>query len=247
MPMCLRRSAYLQATANFCTLRHVALRIPGAWPLTEMDEARCYRRCTQDVLCVRCYDLTEADLLFLPEGYTTLWTLLPPGQGAGDRVSGSRDKPIGIRADVHDLMQDMAGKLGAWADLVRFERRLAGPHLTLTRHAPAPPRNLDAVRVHTLAAWLLPHHEWLATGPAAVDYGEEIRDLAHQTRRIAGLYPARPEIKHGVPCRHCDALALYIAPGSDWIECGACGNLLSQAEYTEWVGMLAAHERGKAS
>lgn len=211
------------------------------------DEARCYRRCIRDTFCARCYDLTEADLRDLPELYITLWTILPPGQGSGDRVTGSRDKPIGIRGDVHDLMQDMVGKLTAWVDEVCDKRGLTGPHLPPTVRPVGPPRDLDALRVHSLATWLLPHHEWLATGPAAVDYGEEIRDLAHHTRRIAGLYPARPEIKHGVPCRQCDTVNLFIAPGSDWIECGSCGVLLSQAEYAEWIGMLAAHERGKRS
>lgn len=57
----------------------------------------------------------------------------------------------------------------------------------------------------------------------------------------------KPELCEGVPCKsiECDLKTLYRVPGSDYIECASCGNLLTEAEYQAWCKLLAADARGR--
>lgn len=105
--------------------------------------------------------------------------------------------------------------------------------------------------VDTYTTWLLTRLDWaLDHHPALGDFAGEMRALAGRLRTAAGEEPDRPERERfaAVVCRNdrCEARgALYRVPGEDWIECGACGLILTSPEYQQWVERLAAHERSR--
>jgi hypothetical protein len=113
-------------------------------------------------------------------------------------------------------------------------------------------RTGDDPTAHTIdgyAAWLLTRLDWaLHEHPALPDFAAEMRTLASRLRTAAGHTEPRPDRERfaGVTCRNdqCDVRgALYQVPGEDWIECGACGLILTEPEYHAWVARLAAFER----
>jgi hypothetical protein len=220
------------------------------------EQPRCGFRChrvTDRGICVRCTDLTGADLLEMVELFVTLHTRLLPGTKIGDRITGSRERPLGINVDVLSFIgapgnpdhpdrfdnRDQVGPppmldtLTSWSRVIAEERPVTVPGPTIT----------------TTVTFLSRHHDWARKQLWADDYGEEIRRAAHHARMLCQLYPARPVVKAGVPCRNpdCDGLGLFVAPGSDWVECPTCGLLLSQAEYADWVTRLVAYEKGKTA
>lgn len=83
------------------------------------------------------------------------------------------------------------------------------------------------------------------------DAGLEILRLHRMTRAVLGETRPKPVELLGVPCRveECDLLALRRAdlpddfePGDEdapWSECAACGDLMSEAEYRNWVKRYA--------
>lgn len=218
------------------------------------EPARCGLRChrvTDRGICVRCTDLTGADLLEMVELFVRLHTRLLPGSKIGDRITGSRERPLGVAVDVLSFIgapgnpdqparfnaRDQVGPppmldtLTTWCRLVADERPVTTPAATITG----------------TVTFLTRHHDWATQQPWADDYAEEIRRAAHHARMLCQLYPARPEVKAGVPCRNCDGLGLFVAPGSDWIECPTCGRLLSQAEYADWVTRLLREGEDRVS
>jgi hypothetical protein len=225
------------------------------------EQPHCGRRCLHNRLYDHqgCSDRTHRAQRALPRLYITLKLHLAPNQGTGDRVTGSREKPLGLRPDIHDHMSDIRDTLREWVRYVTAERHLTGPASPLLRQQrriivsttgtarvhQLPDRDKDASLVHERSTWLLQHHTWLARQDIGVAYGEEIQDLEHRARVLADLYPARPVLKVGVPCRNCDTMALYDPPGSEYTECGSCGLLLTQSEYRDWTRMYAAYAKTK--
>jgi len=85
--------------------------------------------------------------------------------------------------------------------------------------------------------------------------GNEILQMHWAGRAVLQETPARPVELLGVPCRSaaCDKMALRRAepPQHDgdpefWSVCGACGDLMSAEDYTEWVKLNAAYHRAHA-
>jgi hypothetical protein len=90
---------------------------------------------------------------------------------------------------------------------------------------------------------------------SGADAGLEILRLHRVSRAVLGETRERPVELLGVPCRveDCDMLALRRAelpsdPDEDapWSECAVCGDVMSEAEYREWVALCAAYERNRA-
>jgi hypothetical protein len=97
--------------------------------------------------------------------------------------------------------------------------------------------------VPLLCRWLFDRLDWAFTEHDAVDeFAGEVDDVWHGLRSAAGLPRPQPELCAGVPCRsvECDLKTLYRVPGSDYIECASCGNLLTEDEYRAWVALSAA-------
>lgn len=166
------------------------------------------------------------------------------GQSSAPRVQGSREAPIPIRVDVLDLLgpadertvhdcygdqighQSAATILDGWCRMFAEERRESVPT----------PRPADQSR------WLLDRLDELFKHPAIDECAKEIGDLWHVLRRACGLTMPKEELCPGVPCRsiECDLKTLVRLPGSEWVECRSCGNLLSETEYQEWCRMVRA-------
>lgn len=74
--------------------------------------------------------------------------------------------------------------------------------------------------------------------------GQEFLRLDRRCRHVLGQTLPPPAGLDGIPCRHCDALALQVAPEPEYrSQCSECGDLLTAGEYREWVGNYAAWAR----
>jgi hypothetical protein len=221
------------------------------------DTPRCTRRCHKStdgrLIHARCYDLTGADILNMNELYVILHTRLLPGTAHGDRISGSRERPLGVNVEVLSFIGGMNNP-----DLPeQFDtaHQVGRPPMLDTLNAWAAHTSAKLgwpVRLHTIASasnFLYAQHDWISYQDWAVDYGEDIRDTAHHARLLCQLYPARPEIKVGVPCRNetCRALGLFVSPGSDRVECQVCPQRMTFTEYHDWVKKWAEYAKGKTA
>jgi hypothetical protein len=171
-------------------------------------------------------------------------------QTGSGRVSGSREAPVPVSLDLVDLTaQARAGTVHdpVWRDQVgypsvasvldQWARDWLDTLPNIGEYLPAP-------TVPVLLDWLGKRLGVACDRHPAVDeFAGEVHDLLWACRRAAGEVPPRPELCGGVPCRRCDLMTLYRVPGSDWIECGSCPDLMSADEYARWVGILAANAR----
>lgn len=177
-----------------------------------------------------------------------------PGPSAGGRVTGSREPPLPIRTDAHDLAmparvlppynEDQVGHPPIAAVLDGWVRDWR-THRSRGEGLPEP-------TVEMLSEWLLNRLDDAAdTHPAVDEFGEDLRGIHGALRAQLGVVET-PDYKVGVPCRECNRLTLYRSNGSDYVECGSCPSLLSPDDYTRWTGLVAAaaaamNKKAKAS
>jgi hypothetical protein len=171
-------------------------------------------------------------------------------------VSGTHEAPVPARLDAVDLTMParrgaivdadhdqvghlpVAAILDSWADDWRMHRR----------RGEGPPEPV----VPALCRWLGDRVEDACDDhPAIGDFADELRGIRSVLYGVLGLNDV-PDVKHGVPCRSCDALALVqYAPSeymaTNWVECTACGLLLNDEEYAIWVALVSAHVKGDAA
>ncbi|MEU4218103.1 hypothetical protein [Actinoplanes sp. NPDC026623] len=74
--------------------------------------------------------------------------------------------------------------------------------------------------------------------PAVADLAGEIRRLCGAMRGAAGEIEPKPQVLWGVPCRRCN-LASGLVRDEEYIECGNCQLLLTDAEYRAWLTKAA--------
>jgi hypothetical protein len=209
----------------------------------------CQRRdAERPMVCDGDRQWLDRTLVEIADLYPRLEDELMPGQSQTQRVSGSREAPLPLRVEPLDLTMparaaepsdearrwpedqlgdlSVASRLDSWVS--DWRGRIDGGN---TRPAPT---------VVELVRWL---RIWLERAcdqhPAIDEFAAEIKDLRRSLRQVVGINEIRPE-HLDVPCRRCDLLALSRSPGDDWVECGGCGDLLSDDEYRRWVGLLAA-------
>jgi hypothetical protein len=169
------------------------------------------------------------------EGIMEQWLLLDatPTGSAGERVTGSREAPIGARVDVldqllpvsvfsdepiRDLYRDQVGDASASAvlDAIAKEwlevRRSRG----LREHRPVP-------TVAHLASWLADRLDWACERlPDSIgDNAAEIRALCGRLHSLNGNTRSRdPEPLPATPCKHCGHIALVRVDGQ--VVCTNC-------------------------
>lgn len=190
---------------------------------------------------------------------------LMPGQAGGDKVSGSREAPLGVRVSVLSFTappnNHRLGITEAWRDaddlgLQVGERSLldtlcAWGRLIVEEHpdrlvGPVVPRNGGtAARVAACTGWLLARRDWPYEQLWCDDYAGEIRQAADHARRLLGMYDEQPELKAGVPCRRCLSMSLVRYPGEADIVCArvACQQVLRPDEYEAWARLYATNPR----
>jgi hypothetical protein len=114
--------------------------------------------------------------------------------------------------------------------------------VTITRRTPPPAEG--TVRVLKPGGWAIDN-----TDLSGADAGREIFRLAWMSRRLLGetMPPAVP--LDGIPCKACDLVqALEVCADPRYrSECSECGDLLTSAEYLDWVRRYSAWARGKVT
>lgn len=176
-----------------------------------------------------------------------------PSRSKQPSVAGSRERPVPIRVDVVDLTAD-AREPNPTSQSRRFPDDQVG-HLAVAtvldqrvrdwRHTLFPDQHLPAARVDELTIWLR-HRADLACDhhPAITEFAAELKQIRGALAAAAGQAEPRPEPCEGVACSRCDLLALFRRPGDTYrAECGGCGQLYSEQEYTELTAGQAKTER----
>lgn len=186
--------------------------------------------------CQRCEHRIRRWLGEIPQQLTLLRASLEldtrPAAGPGG--AGRAHSPLPVRSDVlvllgpaapgpvRDTKGDQSGPtpvhavLHAWAD-----------QLAENLGHDLPPINANADYAGYLARHL--HHaltrDWIAHLHA------ELQDLVHRIRSITRTEPRRrPKT---APCPSCAAFALFETDWQDYVDCEACGQLLTHREYAD--------------
>jgi hypothetical protein len=168
-------------------------------------------------------------------------------------VSGSRERPLPIPADLLDLKaparqpnptdaararpEDQIGRLSAATVLDQIVRDVRD-----TLH---PGHHLPPATVDELVSWLRNRLGDICDQHPAVEcIAADLRDLRGALRAAAGATDPLPEQCAGVPCRRCDLMTLFRQPGGD-VHCvnPDCQAVLLEDEYADWVKTIAAEYR----
>lgn len=195
------------------------------------------------LVCSKCQPRLSGKLREIPEQYAIL-DATPGSAGSSDQVTGSRDRSLGVRIGVLDLMLtatgetvsdphgDQAGQQPTVGVLDSWVTDWAG---RLGHHRPVP-------TVPVLCAWLRDRLDWACRyHPAMREFAEEVGELLSALYFATGNTNAQPE-HMGAPCPRCDLINLTRAAGDNYIECGGklgCGQLLKPEEYERWAGLVA--------
>jgi hypothetical protein len=185
-------------------------------------------------LCGRCfYRRLRSPLRQLPDihdwlgarmgGMRTNWS--EPG------VTGSRETPLPINADMHDLRGLNARLLAGWA------------HRAAAEHVP-PIRGPAHWDVRTTAGWLDRHATWCAQQawvPALIGH------LGELTGRARGLVPwEQYRTRLPLPCPKCEQMTLTLFGGEDWVTCiqDGCDEVIGWFRYQRLIrAIVKLHEQ----
>jgi hypothetical protein len=194
--------------------------------LTDCDDrGGCWgclpRRAEHGGLCWPCHRRLELMLHDLPIVYRWLTGNMAAGQGAateGDHVSGSRELPLPIKAQVFDLRELIADRLVLWVDEVVEVQRLTGPGR------------------HTVAADAKFLTTWLGTIERMDAIGDWWEELAEGMRDAHALAPWRPQAKRvgSIPCPECGEVNLMIFGGETDVTCGSCRLIIPERQFGLW-------------
>lgn len=178
--------------------------------------------------------------------------------GRGGRVSGSSEPRLPIAVDAVDLLapasrrtpaaavladlaypeQDddqigflpIAVLLDQWAEILR-------DHRDRGEGQPEP-------SVTVLARWLAERIDEACDDWLPVDeFAEDLRRAHGALRGQLRLHEQRKEELIGIPCQSCTVRLLVRMPGSSYVECEACGHLLTEEEYAAWCKALVVSAR----
>ncbi|MEQ4724727.1 hypothetical protein [Nonomuraea sp. B19D2] len=201
------------------------------------------------LICATCTTRLRRDLDIAPLLMRWLEQYKTPGQGGGDKVSGSQEAGTPPRLDVLSMLHEGAtpihgddddqigppsipSTLKNWAWLIAEHRGLISP---------------QRADVDELSAWLLRHLDW-ATGQPWID--DMIGEVGALRRWAHGLAPWAVHVQELIgPCPSCGLRALIRVAGERYIECdaredvGGCGSLWTWEEYEEHVAELVGRRR----
>lgn len=186
-------------------------------------------------VCGRCIEVTDRHIGDIPDLYRSLASVLTPGAGSGDRVSGSRTPPLPVRLGPLSLRS--GGSLVAmlhsweddWRDLLQWTKR--------------PFRGTIEQSVIGACKFLRSNWPWAADKhPSPQDFAAEMRDIVTECRteiegkgdtRQIGLCPTDTGEKLcGMP--------LWASPYSPSIKCRRCGTEWAQDAWLRLAGAMHA-------
>lgn len=192
-------------------------------------------------VCPRCASRLRARLAELHYQLPLLRASLQHDRSptTGTIHGGRAHSPMPLRADVMSLLgpgsnstvtdpygdarDDQAGPLPIHTHLKGWAEMTAD-HVGL---APTP-----GIRPgHTWADWLDAYLPWILTAPWVSEFHQELAELLARVRAITRTEPQRH--LQDAPCPGCDAFALIDEDWQTYIECKACGTLLTHTEYTD--------------
>lgn len=151
--------------------------------------------------------------------------------GGGDPVSGTRATPSPSSA-VDDI-DEITRLLEFWEDA---HREHAG-------HAFRPARPYGR-RVPAAVAYLREHLAVVLAAPYAEEFGRDVNRTHGWVLRRTAQDQART--RKPIPCPACDLLTLSHTAGAKYVDCRACGRLLTFTEYDTWTRLAAAGARSRA-
>lgn len=190
-------------------------------------------------------------------GHDPIAAVLPmnakPSSG-GPRVTGSREAPVPVDIDAIDLTMP-ARNAAATSEAKRWPDDQVGRVAVATildqwtrdwRDEMAFAQSLPVPTVPVLAKWLSDRCQWACDRHNFVgEFAGEMRRLRAILRGALGLIEPELAICDGVVCRDCDHYSLFRDAG--YVECGSCGLLYTEAEYQDWVRLLASYARKEAA
>jgi hypothetical protein len=145
-------------------------------------------------------------------------------------VSGSRESPLPINTDMHDLRVLITQVLAQWA------ARVACEHVPVIHG----PEHWD---VDTTAPWLDKRAGWCsaqAWTPILVAH------LGELVKRANGLVPWQPpRTRLPLPCPQCEQMTLTLFGGEDWVTCTTqnCDEVIGWYRYSRLVkAILKLHD-----
>lgn len=225
-------------TPLVCPGCNTAWRHAEAQRLSEGTPHDLTPRYGEPVWCPRCAGHIRSNLASLPDLVARLYLEMENASpGAGEHVSGSKERPIHEREKYTFCIEDIDGILDSWATAVREDR-----HLVFVRPVQQGRRITFAARV------LLIHLDWLIgdhPDPVASQaFGTEIRRIYLRASHLTHTDEVRPERCDGVMCPRCDTMSLereidWQGRTTGYIACRACETLLSAAEYERWTKLAA--------
>ncbi len=196
------------------------------------------------LICRVCTTRLRRDLQITPMLMNWLAHHKAPGQGGGDKVSGSRETTAPARLDVLSMLNDGAAPIHGddddqvgppsipstlknWAWLISEMRGLVYP---------------ERATVEEVAEWLGRHLDWATAQPWIEDMIGEVAALRRWAHRLA---PWAVHVQELVgPCLSCGKRTLIRVAGERYIECdpreeiGGCGDLWTYEEYEDHVSAL---------
>lgn len=155
------------------------------------------------------------------------WLLLDatPGGSRSERVTGTKEAPLGVRADVLDQLLPVGSHSGeAIRDPYRDQsgETPAGVVLDLIASEWLEARRRDGHREHrpvptvpNLTGWLRDRLPWACSHlPDSIDaHADEIRQLCGRLHALNGHTKAKTEPIPATPCKHCGHIALVRVEG----------------------------------
>jgi len=208
---------------------------------------------TEDGLCRCCEQHVAQAVRELPMDYAELSTILATtsGNGMGERLTGTRERPIPIRVAVEAIMVAIDDEVQFWAGAI-------GPWDRRAAHHSRPGARIAlgvGVLTRNWAAWLsagfYEQPVWAGDGSPVIDpdgywLTQSIDGLAgalHLLRQheLVKVIAGRTELvtRKSAPCPRCQTLTLIQSNGSLTVECARCGTRWTDQAYREMCWVIA--------
>jgi len=208
---------------------------------------------TEDGLCRCCETTVRQAVRELPMDYAELHTILgtTPGNGMGERLSGTRERPIPIRVAVEALMVALDDEVEFWAGAIGpWDRRAAAqsrPGARISRGVGVLTRNWAT----WLSAGFYEQPVWAADGSPVIDPAgywltQSVDGLGGalallRLHELVRILAARTELvtRKPAPCPRCQTQTLTQANGTLTVECARCGTRWTHEQYHEMCLIIA--------
>lgn len=192
-------------------------------------------RPSRERVCSRCIEVTDQNVRDIPGLYRSLATVMTPGAGSGDRVSGSRTPPLPLRLgplalrSLGSVVSILFEWEDDWRDLLGWTKR--------------PFRGTIEQSVVGTCKFLRANWPWAADKhPSPQDFAREMREIVTECRsEIDGKGDTRqiglcPVDLGGSAC----STPLWASPYALSIKCRRCGTEWPQDRWLSLAGAIHA-------